>query len=113
MPSYLTFFKGISRLRSCRLDKLSYVSSIFPRGLSANNLNKAFLYRTHLLCNNVPPEVKEFRSVQEFKCKIIKYLWKLVSEDLQDLLDNSCLKSHKVFLNISSIFPGFNPHISQ
>ena len=89
MPSYLTFFNGISRLRSCRLDRLCYVSSVFPKGLSTNNLDKSFFYRTHSLWNNVPLEHREIRSVQEFKGRIIKYLWKLVSEELKEELDNS------------------------
>ena len=89
LPSYLTLFNGVSRLRSCHLDRLSYVSSIIPRGISNNNLNKSFFYRSHLLWNNIPLEIKEIRSVHEFKSSITKYLWRLVSEELTEELDNS------------------------
>ena len=79
----------MSRLRSRRLDRLSYISSIFPKWLSNNNFNISFFYRTHSQWNDIPLEIKEIRSVQEFKYKVIKYLWKQVAEDLDKELDNS------------------------
>ena len=56
MPSYLTFCNGISRLRSCRLDRLFYFYFVFPKGLSTNNLDKSLFYRTHSLWNDIPLE---------------------------------------------------------
>ena len=42
MPDYLSLFSGMTRLRSCHLDRLSYVSSVLPFGKNNNILKKIF-----------------------------------------------------------------------
>ena len=87
MPDFLVKFNGNSRLRSSHLDRLSYVSSILPRGLSTKNLQKSFFYRTHSLWNSLPLEIREISSLCEFKSKVSKYFWKLVSDELNTDMD--------------------------
>ena len=45
LPDYLALFNGLSRLRSCHLDRLSYVSSVLPRGKNCKILKKSLLQR--------------------------------------------------------------------
>ena len=81
LPTYLKFFDGISRLRSCHLDSLCLVSELKPRinstfSCSKNNvLNKSFFYRTHLLWNNLPFVLREVSSFSSFRINLLKFLW--------------------------------------
>jgi len=81
LPNYLTFFDGQSRLRSCHLDSLSLVSSTKPRTNSFltttqnSSLNKSFFYRTHLLWNKLPYDLRAIDSFSKFKINLIKFLW--------------------------------------
>ena len=80
LPSYLSFYQGGSRLRSCHLDKLSVVSSLIPissyfSDRSNNPLSKSFFYRTHLLWNKLSLGLREIPSSSLFKSEITKYLW--------------------------------------
>ena len=80
LPSYLSFYQGGSRLRSCHLDKLSVVSSLIPissqfSDRSNNPLSKSFFYRTHLLWNNLSLELRKILSPSLFKLEITKHLW--------------------------------------
>ena len=89
MPSYLSLFTG-SRLRSCHLDNLCFVSSILPSRSSTTTLNKSFFYRTHSLWNSLPQIV----SANEFRREIILHFWELVSEEncldsTDNILDDS------------------------
>ena len=78
IPEYLSLFSGQSRLRSSHLDRLSFVSSVLPRGSSSNTLNKSFFYRCHIMWNTLPLEIREIRIPITFKFN----LWKLVWEDI-------------------------------
>ena len=57
LPSYLKFYEGSSRLRTCHLDHLSLVSSIQPKSnvISDTNKNsalyKSFYYYTVSICS--------------------------------------------------------------
>ena len=80
LPEYLTFYEGGSRLRRCHLDRLSIVSSLIPRSSQASDrsnspLSKSFFYRTHLLWNKLPFNIREIVSPSLFKSETIKYLW--------------------------------------
>ena len=100
LPFYLTFFDGISRLRSCHLDTLSLVSDIRPKtnAITATNKNsplyKSFFYRAHLLWNTIPFDIRNVKEYSKFRNELIKFLWKSVLDDLtasdehDDLLDN-------------------------
>ena len=89
MPSYLSLFAGNSRLRSCHLDRLSYVSSILPNGSSTHTLNKSFFYRTHNLWNTLPLEIREIVNPSEFKNKVRKHFWNLVTEEIETDSDSN------------------------
>ena len=81
LPHYLSYYNGNSRLRSTHLDSLCLVSSIMPRsGLATtrttNPFSKSFFYRSHLLWNSLPLELREILSTVTFKSKISEHLWK-------------------------------------
>ena len=81
LPYYLKFFDGNSRLRSCHLDELCLVSDIKPRTNVRSPLQKSFFYRTHLLWNNIPLELRRIEHYQQFRSKLSKYLWDLIMTD--------------------------------
>ena len=81
LPYYLKFFDGNSRLRSCHLDELCLVSDIKPRTNERSPLQKSFFYRTHLLWNNIPLELRRIEHYQQFRSKLSKYLWDLIMTD--------------------------------
>ena len=83
LPSYLTFYQGTSRLRSCHLDDLSLVSSISPQA-SPNMLSKSFFYRTHFQWNRLPRSVREIEEHLIFKKELISHLWKRILLELDD-----------------------------
>ena len=41
LPNYLSYFNGISRLRSCHLDHLSFVCNLQPKNSSTSHLAKS------------------------------------------------------------------------
>ena len=88
MPSYLSLFDGNSRLRSCHLDRLSFVSSIVPSGQSTSTLNKSFFYRSHNLWNSLPLEIREISNSSEFKNNVRHYFWKIVANELETDLES-------------------------
>ena len=80
LPSYLSFYDGSSRLRRCHLDHLSIVCSLIPRSSqssarSNSHLSKSFFYRTHLLWNILPLDLRTISSPIVFKSKLTKHLW--------------------------------------
>ena len=80
LPHYLNFFSGQSRLRFCRLDKMSLVSSIIPatkasRATTNNALASSFFYRAHLLWNDLPLEIRSIDCPVGFKTSLKKHLW--------------------------------------
>jgi len=96
LPTYLKFFDGYSRLRSCHLDTFSIVSDIKPKSnpsFSDNKnsaLNKSFFYRTHLLWNKLPLDIRAVISVSIFKTKLLKFMWDSVAED-SEILSNDVM----------------------
>jgi hypothetical protein len=81
LPSYLSFFNGQSRLRSCHLDNLSLVSSIHPISTqcttrTSNPLANTFFYRTHSKWNSLPISLREIRCPDLFKSMLKGHLWK-------------------------------------
>ena len=83
LPSYLSFYRGGSRLRNCHLDNLSIVSSLTPTR-SNNPLAKSFFYRTHLLWNRLPLQLRQIQSSSLFKSELVQYLWKAHDDELLD-----------------------------
>jgi endonuclease/exonuclease/phosphatase family metal-dependent hydrolase len=79
-PSYLNFFDGNSRLRSCHLDHLSIVNTTCLNKYS-HNLNKSFFYRTHTLWNALPLDIREIKETCTFKSVVTKRFWNSVLTD--------------------------------
>ena len=84
LPDYLSLFNGLSRLRSCHLDRLSYVSSVLPRGKNCKILKKSLFYRGHLLWNELPLEIREIRCQTTFKFRVRQHLWTLMNSLIQN-----------------------------
>ncbi len=84
IPDYLKLFDGNTRLRSCHLDQLSFVSSLTPKGSSTNNLEKSFFYRTHMIWNNLPFELRDISSKSEFRSKVEAHLWSTIISNSSD-----------------------------
>ena len=93
IPVYLLLFSGHSRLRSSHLDRLSFVSSVLPRGSSSNTLNKSFFYRCHIMWNTLPLEIREITIPITLKFNLKQHLWKLVWEDITNSDIDSSLYS--------------------
>ena len=92
---YLSRYCGTTRLRSCHLDRLSYVSAILPRYGIRNHLTKSFFYRTHLLWNTLPLEIRELNCPLSFNKKFTEYFWIDVLEDASlDDHENSYLSDN-------------------
>ena len=80
LPNYISFFTGKSRLRFCHLDRLSLVSSIIPRtcagqGTTTNALANSFFYRSHLLWNKLPIEIRSIETISKFKVALEIHLF--------------------------------------
>ena len=101
LPSYLTFHNGVSRLRSCHLDRLSIVSNIQPRSSPynsdpINNRNAfahSFFYRAHLSWNQIPLQLREITCPVNFKTELLKHMWAIILDENSpsnedDLTDN-------------------------
>ena len=73
MPEYLTLFDGNSRLRSTHLDKLSFVCSLATSTAGNHTLNKSFFFRSHLLWNTLPFDIRNSTKLSEFKHKLHKH----------------------------------------
>ena len=97
LPPYLNFFDGYSRLRSCHLDTFSIVSEIQPKvtpSFSDNKnsaLNKSFFYRTYLLWNSLPLEIRAVTTLSLFKTKLLKFMWDSVSHENCEISDHDVL----------------------
>ena len=80
LPSYLSLFSGESRLRFCKLDKMSLVSSIIPqtkasKATSHNAFASSFFYRSHLLWKELPLSLRSTTCPIAFKKSLKKHLW--------------------------------------
>ena len=81
LPYYLTYFNG-SRLRSSHYDELCLVSSINPKvpvNLTSSNsisgFQNSYFYRSHLLWNRLPLELRQIKSMSVFRSKLLQYIW--------------------------------------
>ena len=87
LPDYLSFFDGISRLRSCHLDRLSIVCNVQLNNTSTASLNKSFFYRTHTVWNALPLEIREIESSVAYVNKVTNHLWKTLLADTENTVD--------------------------
>ena len=88
-PPYLHFYSDKSRLRFCHLDSLSLVCDIIPRTVASqdrttNAFANSYFYRTHLLWNKIPIEIRMIDSHNEFKTKLKAHMWDKLQEDLNN-----------------------------
>ena len=65
------------------------VSSVLSQGKSVNFLKNSFFYRSHIFWNSLPLEIREVRSLNNFKHKVKQYLWKLALDEVADNDTNS------------------------
>lgn len=85
-PSYLHFYSNQTRLRFCHLDTLSLVCDIIPRtSTSQDRTNNAFansfFYRSHLLWNKLPIDIRSICCPNEFKTKLKSHMWSRLNDD--------------------------------
>ena len=66
---------NISSMRSNRFDKLSLKCTVEARSQS---FKSSFFFRTHLLWNLLPTNIKETVSSNEFKCKLKHHMWDVI-----------------------------------
>ena len=81
MPDYLTLYSGDSRLRSTRLDNLSFVSNISLTTTSISNLNKSFFFCSHTLWNFLPFDLRNSMIPSQFKIELVKHCWNMAATD--------------------------------
>ena len=94
-PSYLSFFNGITRLRSSHLDNLSIVSNLQSSRFNETYLRKSFFFRTHTEWNALPNEIRQITSPSSFKEAVKKHFWNNILNDVGesdtddfDVIDN-------------------------
>ena len=77
--SYINFYCGTTRLRSCYLEYLSLVNSKSPNGKTApssrNGFSLSFFHRSHLMWNLLPLYLRQIKRPSVFKIKFIDYIW--------------------------------------
>ena len=83
MPDYLALYSGDSRLRSTHLDNLSFVSNIASTTTSISNLDKSFFFRSHTLWNLLTFDLRNSMIPSQFKIKLVKHYWNMVSTDIE------------------------------
>ena len=84
MPNYLTLFNGNSRLRSSHLDELSFVCNLATPMTGNGTLNKSFFFRSHLLWNTLPFDIRNSPCLSEFKNKLHNYFRNLAVPEQTD-----------------------------
>ena len=87
LPEYLSWFNGVSRLRTTHLDRSSLVCSLIPSSRSNSKfLERSFFYRTHSFWNSLPLEIRELGSLSLFKSRLEDHLWESVMKsDIEGL----------------------------
>ena len=83
LPYYLHFYSG-SSLRSSHRDAHSLVSDIIPNTIASqsrttNAFANAFFYRSHVLWNSLPLNIRTIKFSRRFKTELRAYMWKNLS----------------------------------
>ncbi len=97
LPGYLSFFNGQTRLRNTHLDRLSFITSLVPKGSSTALINKSFFYRVHSLWNSLPFVIREIESTSVFKNKLIIHMWEGIK--LGDVTENETIDDFPSYEN--------------
>ena len=100
LPPYLIPYSGSTRLRSSHLDYLCFVSTITPR-TSTNALAHGYFYRTYTKWNIIPLEIRQLQSLNEFKSKLMKYMW---DSELALELSDDCDQSNAWDDDVEQVF---------
>ena len=90
LPAYLSFYRSCSRLRFDHLDNLCLVSAVIPntttsQSRTTNAFANSFFYRTHILWNRLPQELRAENCPTNFKKSLKDYLFE---KSLQIMSDN-------------------------
>ena len=90
LPSYITYFDGQSRLRSCHYDNLTLISSISPKvnmnynkkcelntaiPYSFSQFSNNYYYRAITFWNTLPYDVRKIEDPKQFEQSIIEIMW--------------------------------------
>ena len=80
LPAYLSFYRSGSRLRIDHLDNFCLVSAVLPnttasQSSTTNTFANSFFYRSHILWNNLPLELRTENCPKNFKKSLKAYLF--------------------------------------
>ena len=87
LPAYISPYNGESRLRSTRMDELSYAvndNTVIPLDTAHSNSKffKSFFYRTMHSWNSLPLDIRKSCPLVKFKLEVKNFLWnKLLSNN--------------------------------
>ena len=87
LPAYISPYNGESRLRSTRMDELSYAvndNTVIPLDTAHSNSKffKSFFYRTMHSWNALPLDIRKSCPLVKFKLEVKNFLWnKLLSNN--------------------------------
>ena len=91
LPAYISPYNGESRLRSTRMDELSYAvndNTVIPLDTAHSNSKffKSFFYRTMHSWNSLPLDIRKSCPLVKFKLEVKNFLWnKLLSNNSLDM----------------------------
>ena len=82
IPDYIKQYSGESRLRSSRLDSLSYISTLDPINTSTRSpLYKSFFFRSIHLWNSLPFNTRNCTNQITFNKYVKEFLWGKVNQN--------------------------------
>ena len=87
LPAYISLYNGESRLRSTRMDEMSYAvndNTVIPLDTEHSNSKffKSFFYRTMHSWNFLPLVIRKSCTLVKFKLEVKNFLWnKLLSNN--------------------------------
>ena len=85
LPDYVTRNRGNSRLRSNYLDRDSYICNLDNIGKcnSTSPIFKSYFYRTTLLWNKLPQDIRTTPSATTFKTRATQFLWTNAQKNIE------------------------------
>ena len=86
LPSYISPYDGVSRLRDNHLDHMSFVinhnTTVPLQKVHCNSkFFKSYFFRTLHIWNKLPLNIREIPSHVEFKLKVKDFLWNQLMVD--------------------------------
>ena len=85
IPSYVTKYRGNSRLRNKHLDAECYICNLGEDGRlnSTCTIFKSFYYITTFLWNKLPLDIRTVSSINVFKSRVTQFLWENAQRDIE------------------------------